>query len=94
MGTKKISRETSKTVQVKEDPVTKELYFDLPPGVLKSLGWKEDDELEWYETQEGNWALRKVRLAEEPKDPAAGPDKAVLTGNCLALSGDISPPFD
>lgn len=72
MGTKKISRETSKTVQVKEDPVTKELYFDLPPGVLKSLGWREDDELEWYETQEGNWALRKVRLAEEPKDPARG----------------------
>ena len=27
MGTKKISRETSKTVQVKEDPVTKELIY-------------------------------------------------------------------
>ena len=64
MGTKKISRETSKTVQVKEDPVTKELYFDLPPGVLKSLGWKEDDELEWYGTQEGNWKWRIQDLTD------------------------------
>tara|TARA_B100001057_G_scaffold389469_1_gene397201 strand:- start:17660 stop:17875 length:216 start_codon:yes stop_codon:yes gene_type:complete len=67
MGTKKVSRETSKMVLVKEHPDTKELYFELPPGILRSLGWTEDDELEWYKTQDDNWALRKVKLSEEPK---------------------------
>ena len=32
----------------------------------------EEDELEWYKTHEGHWALRKVLLAKEPKDPARG----------------------
>ena len=28
---------------------------------MESLGWTEEDELEWYETHEGDWALRKVK---------------------------------
>lgn len=72
MGTKKVSTPTIYQAEVREDPNTKELYFNLPSGLLESLGWTEEDELEWYKTHEGHWALRKVLLAEEPKDTARG----------------------
>ena len=54
MGTKKVSTPTIYQAEVKEDPNTKELYFNLPSGLLESLGWTEEDELEWYKTHEGN----------------------------------------
>ena len=44
----------------------------MPTGLLESLGWTEDDELEWYKTHEGDWALRKIL---EPTDKDEGNER-------------------
>lgn len=38
---------TSWTLEVKEDPETKEQFIEFPDGVLEGLGWKEGDTIEW-----------------------------------------------
>ena len=47
-----------KTMEVKEDPQTGDLYLDIPEEMLEELDWKEGDTLEWS----GNhttWYVRK-----------------------------------
>ena len=46
-------------VEVQTDSETDELFFEIPPELLKNLGWKTDD-LKWEETDEGVF-LRKVK---------------------------------
>ena len=46
MATKKVSKATSRVVEIQEDPNTKECYFVLPQDVIRSLGWSDEDELE------------------------------------------------
>lgn len=60
MPTKKVSHKTSRVVEIQEDPDTKECYFVLPQDVIRSLGWTDNDELEWVENSDGSWSLRKV----------------------------------
>lgn len=44
-----------------------ELHIDddglltLPPDLLKAMGWKEGDELEWKDNGDGTWSLIKVQ---------------------------------
>lgn len=49
---------TSYLTEVKEDPLNGDLYIDFPPDLLESLGWEENDELIWEETDIG-WSIRK-----------------------------------
>ena len=44
--------------EVKEDPETGDLYLEFPPEMLESLGWGENDELIWEQTDIG-WSIRK-----------------------------------
>jgi len=44
--------------EVKEDPLNGDLYIDFPPDLLESLGWEENDELIWEQTDHG-WSIRK-----------------------------------
>jgi hypothetical protein len=47
-----------KTMEIKEDPQTGDLYLDIPKEMLEELDWKEGDTLEWS----GNhttWYVRK-----------------------------------
>ena len=49
---------TSHLIEVKEDPLTGDLYLEFPPEMLEGLGWKENDELIWEQNEIG-WTIRK-----------------------------------
>lgn len=42
------------------DGLTGECCIDLPDDLLDSVGWKENDELEWINRGDGSFELRKV----------------------------------
>ena len=48
------------TITVEEDPETGELVLPLPQELLDFKGWKEGDELEWIDNQDGSWTLGKI----------------------------------
>ena len=49
------------SVSVQEDPKSKDLFFELPPELMKNLGWKTGDDLRWDETDNGGFILKKVK---------------------------------
>lgn len=49
------------TVIVEEDPETGDLILPLPPEMLQMQGWKEGDDLEWIDNEDGSWSLQKVQ---------------------------------
>lgn len=48
-------------VNIQEDKQTKDLFFELPPVLMKNLGWKPGDELKWEETEDGGFRCRKIK---------------------------------
>ena len=66
MSTKRVSSvEQSSTLEIKEDQVTGEQYIELPQRLLEQLGWKEGDDLEWIELENGSWSVKKVEKDED-----------------------------
>ena len=47
-------------VEIQKDTETDDLFFEIPPELLKNLGWKTGDDLKWEETNEGVF-VRKVK---------------------------------
>jgi hypothetical protein len=47
------------TLEVKEDPDTKDLFLELPPEILSVLKWKEGDTLVWTKNSDSSWSLSK-----------------------------------
>jgi hypothetical protein len=65
MSTKRVSQvEESSTLVVQEDPVTGDLFIELPQRLLKQLGWNEGDDLQWIQDANGNWTVKKVEEDE------------------------------
>lgn len=46
---------------VEEDLITGEQWITFPPELMKKLGWKEGDELEWIDNHNGTYTIRKVK---------------------------------
>ena len=46
--------------RVEEDIITGEQWITFPPELMKKLGWKEGDELEWIDNYNGTFTIRKV----------------------------------
>lgn len=42
-----------------EDPETGDVILPLPPELLDQAGWKEGDQIEWIENNDGSWVLKK-----------------------------------
>ena len=47
-------------VEIQKDTETDDLFFEIPPELLKNLDWKTGDDLKWEETDEGVF-VRKVK---------------------------------
>ena len=47
-------------VEIQKDTKTDDLFFEIPPELLKNLNWKTGDDLKWEETNEGVF-VRKVK---------------------------------
>lgn len=48
------------TLSIKED-INGELFFEIPPQLLKKLNWKEGDELEFLEKDNNKILIRKKK---------------------------------
>lgn len=46
--------------KVELDGLTGELYITIPDEFLDEMGWKENDQLEWVDREDGSFELRKV----------------------------------
>ena len=49
------------TVDVQQDKETEDVFVELPPELMKGLGWKTGDDLKWDETKDGGFRLKKVK---------------------------------
>lgn len=47
-------------VITQEDPETGEVILPIPPELLSRLGWKEGDQLEWKQAENGAWILSRA----------------------------------
>jgi hypothetical protein len=46
-------------VIVQEDPETGDLLMPIPPVLLKQMGWKEGDDIEFVLDETGNYILKR-----------------------------------
>ena len=46
------------TLKVKEQDVYQ--YIELPDSLLKKMGWKIGDTIDWQDNKDGSWGLLKV----------------------------------
>ena len=46
-------------VTTSEDPETGDIILPIPEELLKRLGWKEGDVLDWQQSTTGSWILTK-----------------------------------
>jgi len=47
------------TLKVQKDKKTNNLFIKLPNKLLKEMGWKIGDPLEWLENKDGSYTLQK-----------------------------------
>jgi len=45
---------------VQKDQETEDLFFEIPPKLLKELGWETGDDINFEETDDGGLRLTKV----------------------------------
>ena len=45
---------------IEEDPDTKDLVLPFTDEILKAVGWKLGDTLEWIDLKNGTWQLKKI----------------------------------
>jgi hypothetical protein len=50
---------TSWTIKLEEDTETGDLVLPLSDDILKQVGWKEGDTLDWIDNKNGTWTLMK-----------------------------------
>ena len=47
-------------VTTQKDPTTDDILLPIPPVLLKQLGWKEGDDIEFGIDTKGNYILKRV----------------------------------
>jgi len=55
------------TVTLEEDPESGDLVLPFTEEILKELGWKEGDVLEWVDNKDGSWSLVKKKIKKNKK---------------------------
>ena len=43
------------------------LYIELPNSLMKKMGWKTGDTIDWHDNKDGTWNLLKVANAPKSK---------------------------
>lgn len=54
------TNQTRYEVITQEDPETGDLLMPIPPELLRELGWKEGDDIEFGIDDSGNYILKRV----------------------------------
>jgi len=55
----------SHTLEVKEKDGY--LYIELPNSLIKKMGWKIGDTIDWHDNKNGTWTLLKVATPSKSK---------------------------
>jgi hypothetical protein len=55
----------SYTVILEEDPETGDLILPFPEDMLKEVGWKEGDTLDWGDNKDGTFSIIKKEVTEK-----------------------------
>lgn len=55
----------SYTVTLEEDPETGDLVLPFPEDMLKEVGWKEGDTLDWEDNKDGTFSITKKEVTEK-----------------------------
>ena len=55
----------SYTVILEEDPETGDLILPFPEDMLKEVGWKEGDTLDWEDNKDGTFSITKKEVTEK-----------------------------
>ena len=55
----------SYTVTLEEDPETVDLILPFPEDMLKEVGWKEGDTLDWEDNKDGTFSITKKEVTEK-----------------------------
>ena len=42
-------------------------YIELPKSLLKKVGWKIGDTIDWHDNKDGTWSLLRVATRSESK---------------------------
>ena len=42
-------------------------YIELPKSILKKVGWKIGDTIDWHDNKDGTWSLLKVATPSKSK---------------------------
>jgi len=48
-----------RTLTIEEDNDTGDLYIAIPPDIIESLNWQENDVLLWTENPNGSFTIQK-----------------------------------
>ena len=61
---------------VEEDPITKDLFLQLPTDLLNQMGWSEGTDLFWIDNHNGTFTLTNKNVNEKaslvPEDTDVG----------------------
>ncbi len=55
----------SYTVTLEEDPESGDLILPFPEDMLKEVGWKEGDTLDWKDNKDGTFSITKKEITEK-----------------------------
>lgn len=55
----------SYTVTLEEDPESGDLILPFPEDMLKEVGWKEGDTLDWKDNKDGTFSITKKEVTEK-----------------------------
>ena len=47
-------------------------YIELPDSILKKVGWKVGDTIDWHDNKDGTWSLLKVASVSKTKKKKTG----------------------
>jgi len=50
----------SRTLDVQEDPLTGDLFIEIPDDILKAANLTEGDTIDWVKNGDNSWILRKA----------------------------------
>jgi hypothetical protein len=60
-----MTKRTSWTVQVQEDPETQDAIIEFPDDLLEQVGWVAGDIIEWKVNSDGSCVLSKKDLTNK-----------------------------
>ena len=43
------------------------LYIELPNSLMKKMGWKTGDTIDWHDNKDGTWSLIKIANSSNTK---------------------------